>query len=115
MNPYLYRTIHSVHHRLSTNYSYGALYNHPLEGLLLDTIGGGLASLLTFMNPETACVFYILSTLKTVDDHCGYVWPWMRIFGNHAGYHDVHHWNGGLKYNFSQPWVRADDFVATPD
>ncbi|KAI9023436.1 fatty acid hydroxylase superfamily-domain-containing protein [Hyaloraphidium curvatum] len=114
VNPYLYRTIHSVHHRLTTSYSFGALYNHPLEGLLLDTIGGGLASLVTFMNPETACLFYVLSTLKTVDDHCGYVWPWMRLFGNHAGYHDVHHWKGGGKFNFSQPYFTFwDDLCGT--
>ena len=32
--------MHSHHHRLVVPYAYGALYNHPLEALLLDTLGG---------------------------------------------------------------------------
>nr|DAD34861.1 TPA_asm: hypothetical protein HUJ06_005501 [Nelumbo nucifera] len=44
---FLYRHIHSQHHRLVVPYAFGALYNHPLEGLLLDTIGGALSFLLS--------------------------------------------------------------------
>ena len=40
---FLYRHLHSHHHRLYVPYAFGALYNHPLEGLLLDTAGAALA------------------------------------------------------------------------
>ena len=40
VNTYLYKHVHSHHHRLTVPYAYGALYNHPLEALLLDTLGG---------------------------------------------------------------------------
>ncbi len=114
-NRWLYRHIHSVHHRLTNNFSFGALYNHPLEGILMDMVGSGLAGMICVMPPTTACMFYTLATLKTVDDHCGYIWPWMSlIFSNNAAYHDVHHWGKGIKYNYSQPcFTFWDDFCGT--
>lgn len=51
--------------------------------------------------------FFTLSTLKTVDDHCGYALPWdplQHLSSNNAGYHDVHHQSWGIKTNFSQPF-----------
>ncbi len=106
-NRFLYKHIHSVHHRLVVPFAFGALYNHPVEGLLLDTVGGGLPSLLLDMHPWTSCLFYCLATLKTVDDHCGFALrydPIQRAFRNNASYHDLHHWSKGIKYNFGQPF-----------
>ena len=40
VNTFLYKHMHSHHHRLTVPYAYGALYNHPMEALLLDTLGG---------------------------------------------------------------------------
>ncbi|PQQ14140.1 sphinganine C4-monooxygenase 1-like [Prunus yedoensis var. nudiflora] len=40
-NKFLYKYIHSHHHTLLAPYAFGALYNHPLEGLMFDTMGGG--------------------------------------------------------------------------
>ncbi|KAJ3014691.1 hypothetical protein HKX48_005013 [Thoreauomyces humboldtii] len=106
-NRWLYRHFHSVHHELTVLYAYGALYNHPLEGLLMDTIGSGLPTLILDMHPWTSTFFFSLATLKTVDDHCGYALPWdplQRFFRNNAVYHDIHHWGKGRMYNFSQPF-----------
>merc|ERR1712226_313352 len=36
---FLHRLFHTVHHRLYVPYAFGALYNHPVEGFLLDTLG----------------------------------------------------------------------------
>ncbi|GLU09411.1 hypothetical protein SLE2022_262750 [Rubroshorea leprosula] len=89
-NKFLYRHIHSLHHRLVVPYAFGALYNHPIEGLLLDTI---------------------------VDDHCGLWLPgnlFHIFFRNNTAYHDVHHQLYGSKYNFSQPFfVMWDRILGT--
>lgn len=107
-------TLHSRHHRLYVPYAYGALYNHPIEGFLLDTLGTGVAYLATFMTTRQGLVFFSVSAIKTVDDHCGYAFPWdpLQYFtNNNAAYHDVHHQSWGIKANFSQPfttfWDRA--------
>ena len=68
-NKFLYRHFHSHHHRLYVPYAFGALYNHPVEGLALDTIGAGLGYLITGMSTRESIFFYAFSTAKTVDDH----------------------------------------------
>ncbi|ODV94742.1 hypothetical protein PACTADRAFT_50605 [Pachysolen tannophilus NRRL Y-2460] len=107
LNKYLYKRFHSRHHRLYTPYAFGALYNDPVEGFLLDTAGSGLAAIITNLSPREQIILYTFSTLKTVDDHCGYAFPWdlfQIIFPNNSIYHDIHHQHFGIKNNFSQPF-----------
>ncbi|OAL05054.1 hypothetical protein IQ06DRAFT_268749 [Phaeosphaeriaceae sp. SRC1lsM3a] len=107
MNKWLYVTFHSRHHRLYVPYAYGALYNHPLEGFALDTLGAGLSYLLTGMTMRQSMWFFTGSTIKTVLDHGGYAFPYDPIhwiFPNNAAYHDIHHQSWGIKTNFSQPF-----------
>jgi sphinganine C4-monooxygenase len=114
MNKYLYTKFHSRHHRLYVPYAYGALYNHPFEGFLLDTLGTGLAYLLTGMTQRQSMWFFTFSTVKTVDDHCGYAFPWdplQFITDNNAEYHDIHHQSWGIKTNFSQPFFTFWDRI----
>lgn len=107
-------TFHSRHHRLYVPYAYGALYNHWFEGFLLDTLGASIAYKLAGMNTRQGMVFFTGSTIKTVDDHCGYSLPWdplQLITSNNAGYHDVHHQSWGIKTNFSQPFFTFWDRI----
>lgn len=117
MNKWLYTTFHSRHHRLYVPYAYGALYNHPFEGFLLDTLGTGIAYLISGMTVRQSMWFFTMSTIKTVDDHCGYSFPWdplQHVTSNNAGYHDVHHQSWGIKTNFSQPFFTFwDGFLGT--
>lgn len=116
-NKFLYRHIHSQHHRLVVPYSFGALYNHPAEGLLLDTIGGALSFLLSGMSPRMSIFFFSFATIKTVDDHCGLWLPgnlFHFFFRNNSAYHDIHHQLYGTKYNYSQPFfVMWDRILGT--
>lgn len=59
------------------------------------------------MSLRQGAFFFCFSTVKTVDDHCGYSLPWdpmQHITSNNAAYHDVHHQTWGIKTNFSQPF-----------
>uniref|UniRef100_A0A5B7A0U3 Putative Sphingoid base hydroxylase 2 n=1 Tax=Davidia involucrata TaxID=16924 RepID=A0A5B7A0U3_DAVIN len=106
-NKFLYRHVHSQHHRLVVPYAIGALYNHPLEGLLLDTLGGAICFLISGMTARTSVIFFCFAVIKTVDDHCGLWLPgniFHLFFQNNTAYHDIHHQLQGLKYNYAQPF-----------
>ncbi|KAI9313033.1 sphingosine hydroxylase [Dichotomocladium elegans] len=114
VNTFLYKHFHSHHHRLYVTYAFGALYNHPLEGFLLDTVGATIAYELTGMSPRLGMIFFTFSNMKTVDDHCGYSFPWdplQVLFGNNVVYHDIHHQPYGIKTNFSQPYFTFWDNI----
>jgi len=94
VNKFLYRHFHSWHHRLYVPYAFGALYNHPVEGFLLDSLGAVIAEYLTGMSTRQSSVLFGIASLKTVDDHCGYSLPFdplQMITTNNADYHDIHH------------------------
>lgn len=114
VNKFLYKHIHSVHHALVAPYAYGALYNNPIEGLFLDTIGGSMAFLLSGMTPRTSIYFFTFATIKTVDVHCALWLPWnplQFLFDNNCAYHDVHHQLKGNKYNYAQPFFISWDKI----
>ncbi|OAY79193.1 Sphinganine C4-monooxygenase 2, partial [Ananas comosus] len=114
VNKFLYRHIHSWHHRLIVPYAFGSQYNHPLEGLILDTLGGALAFLLSGMSARTSIFFFSFSTIKGIDDHCGLWLPgniFHMFFWNNTAYHDIHHQLFGTKYNFSQPFFITWDKI----
>jgi sphinganine C4-monooxygenase len=107
VNKWMYTHFHSRHHRLYVPYAYGALYNHPVEGFLLDTLGAAVAFKVTRMTLRQGILFFSMSTIKTVDDHCGYSFPWdplQLVTSNNAAYHDIHHQHYGIKTNFAQPF-----------
>jgi len=123
-NRWLYRNVHSWHHRLRVPYAFGALYNHPLEGFLLDICGYVVAVLSTGLSYRLASILAIFATIKTVDDHCGYYNlpyynPFQKLFTNNSRYHDVHHQAKGIKKNFSQPfftfWDHALGTFVSPE
>lgn len=106
---WLYNNFHSHHHRLYVPYAFGALYNHPVEGFLLDSAGAAISAAAAFMTIRQTIVFFTFSIMKTVCDHGGYAFPpWLDplhlFFPNTAEYHDVHHQMQGLRYNYSQPF-----------
>lgn len=73
VNTFLYRHIHSWHHRLYVPYAFGALYNHPIEGFMFDSLGALVAHTAAGLTTRQAILFFFISTAKTVDDHCGFV------------------------------------------
>jgi len=116
-NTFLYKSFHSWHHRLYVPYSFGALYNHPVEGFFLDSCGAVIAEWLMGMSVRQATLLFTIATFKTVDDHCGYSLPFdpLQWFtSNNSDYHDIHHQVIGIKSNFSQPFfVHWDVLLGT--
>lgn len=118
LNKYMYKHFHSRHHRLYVPYAFGALYNAPLEGFLLDTCGTGVAMFVSQLTPRESIVLFIFATMKTVDDHCGYAYPYdpfQMLFPNNSIYHDIHHQAFGIKYHFAQPFFTFWDTLFKSD
>ena len=91
---FLYKHFHSVHHRLYVPFAFGALYSHPFEGAFLDGLGAAFAHSIAGMSERQAILLFGFATYKSVEDHCGYHFPWHpvhRLFGNNSEYHDIHH------------------------
>lgn len=80
----------------------------------MDSVGASLGFLLSGMGNRGALAFFSFSTLKTVDDHCGYNLPFNPLqlfFWNNADYHDIHHQSFGIKKNYSQPFGTIWDHI----
>lgn len=100
LNSWLYRNFHSRHHRLYVPYAFGAIYNHPVEGLLVDILGYGIAFKLARMSVRQGTWFFTIATIKGVIDHSGFELPWdpfHLLTENNAYYHDIHHQSWGMK------------------
>ncbi|KAL6721617.1 Sphingolipid C4-hydroxylase sur2 [Lecanora helva] len=119
VNTWAYRNVHSRHHRLYVPYAFGALYSHPLEGFFLDTLGGWVSYQMLGLTHRERAVFFTVSTVKTVDDHCGYEFPWDPIIwlghitGSEMVYHTIHHQPWGIKTNYGLFFTFWDDIMNT--
>ncbi|KAF0919564.1 hypothetical protein E2562_029789 [Oryza meyeriana var. granulata] len=104
---FMYRRFYSWHHRAVAPYALAAQYNHPVDGVLTETLSGAAAFLSSGLPPRAAAAFFAFAAVKGIDDHCGLLVPWNPLhaaFGNNTAYHDVHHQLGGGRRNFSQPF-----------
>lgn len=76
------------------------MYAHWLETLFLDVLSFVLAGEIAQLSPRQSMLFGSFATIKTISDHCGYVFPWdpFRLVNNNgATFHDLHHQSWGLK------------------
>ncbi len=92
--------VHAQHHQLYVSYAYGAVYAHWLETLFLDVLSFVLAGEIAQLSARQSMLFGSFATIKTISDHCGYVFPWdpFRLVNNNgATFHDLHHQTWGLK------------------
>ncbi|RDA94613.1 hypothetical protein CP533_2445 [Ophiocordyceps camponoti-saundersi (nom. inval.)] len=111
-NPWLYKTFHARHHELYVPYSWGGIYDHPIESLFLSVGAFAVAVMGTGMSLRESMVFSAFSSAKACTDHSGYVFRWnpVDLFTTvNAEYHDKHHQRWGLKKNFAlhfQFWDR---------
>jgi sterol desaturase/sphingolipid hydroxylase (fatty acid hydroxylase superfamily) len=95
--PWLYKTVHKVHHENAVVYCLSAIHAHPVE-YLLGNIGPmflGPILLGKRMHVLSVAGWFFVRSTETIDTHSGYAFPWSpyRImpFQLDQDYHFFHH------------------------
>lgn len=115
-NQWLYKRFHARHHELNVTYSWGGIYDHPVESLFLSVGAFVFAVMGTGMTLRESMVFSAFSSAKACTDHGGYKFPWnpMDLFTTvDADYHDKHHQLWGFKKNFALHFQFWDRLLGT--
>lgn len=92
---WLYPHIHKVHHEYHHPIALSSEHAHPVEfilGNLLPVIAGPI---ITKAHMFTIWCWILLRIAVSIDEHCGYAFPWSPVrllpFGATADGHDYHH------------------------
>jgi 4-alpha-methyl-delta7-sterol-4alpha-methyl oxidase len=92
---WLYKRIHSQHHRFTITIGIAAEFAHPVESILANTIPTILGPLLMGPHVMTLWIWLIVRIFETVEAHSGYDFPFSPFSGwlptNGADRHDYHH------------------------
>lgn len=95
--PFLYSTVHKVHHEYTNPICISAAYFSFVEHLVVNmgATGLGPALLGNKCHVVTFWLWIIFQNFESVDAHCGYEFPWspIRVLPMAAGgeYHNFHH------------------------
>ncbi|KAL8713664.1 MAG: hypothetical protein Q9220_002190 [cf. Caloplaca sp. 1 TL-2023] len=109
-------TFHARHHEIYVPYSWGGIYDHPIESLFLSVGAFVVAVMGTGMSLRESMIFSAFSSAKTCTDHSGYKFPWnpVDLFTSvDAEYHDKHHQRWGFKHNFALHFQFWDRLLGT--
>ncbi|MGC5327438.1 sterol desaturase family protein [Brevibacillus sp. SYSU BS000544] len=108
---FLFKHVHSVHHRVTVPWAITGNYMHPVEFILIATcvLAGPV---LLGSHVVTIWIWIVFRQWLAANEHCGYEFPWNpnRIFPFYDGvaYHDYHHSkNKGNYAAFTGLWDRV--------
>jgi plant 4alpha-monomethylsterol monooxygenase len=92
--PWLYKHVHSVHHRITTPFALTGNYMHVVEFMLTSTLVMTGPSLLG-AHVVSLWAWIVFRQLEAADGHSGYDVPWnpalLVPFYKGPAYHDFHH------------------------
>lgn len=112
--PFLYKHVHSVHHKYNSPFSIAAAYAHPLE-VLMQAIPTFLGPLLISPHLYTLMIWQIVRNFEAIDIHSGYELPLSlkTFFPAYAGtrHHDYHHY--AHSGNFASVFTWCDRLYGT--
>ncbi|MES2588080.1 MAG: sterol desaturase family protein [Bacteroidota bacterium] len=99
--PFLYRTVHKIHHQSKVPTVYSVYSFHWIEATLLSTVPITIAPFIDF-SPTAIFIFPFLSILLNYSGHCNYRFgngngaTW-KVFGTR---HAQHHYRNTKNYGF---------------
>lgn len=94
--PFLYKYVHSKHHRFQTSIGIAAEFAHPIESIFANSIPTVLGPMLYGPHYITFLIWLAIRIFETLDAHSGYRIPFSPFegwlpFGGGADRHDFHH------------------------
>lgn len=107
---WLFKKVHSIHHRIMTPWAITGHYMHPVEYLLTGTLM--LAGpLLVGCHVVTLYLWIVIRQWEAAEGHAGYDFPWspshLMPFSDGATHHDFHHAKVKGNYAGFFPWTDA--------
>ena len=91
---WLYKRIHSWHHRIVTPWAITGNFMHPLEYALTGSCAL-IGPLLLGSHVVVVWVWFVYRQWEAAEGHCGYEFPWspthLLPFNDGAAHHDAHH------------------------
>ncbi|XP_066549141.1 cholesterol 25-hydroxylase-like protein [Amia ocellicauda] len=114
--PWLYKTFHKVHHKYTLTFALATEHSGAWETLSLGFFAA-INPVLLNCHPLTEMLFFIVNIWLSVEDHCGYDFPWsphrlvpFGLFGG-APHHDIHHLK--FKSNYAPYFTHWDKLFGT--
>jgi methylsterol monooxygenase len=116
-NKFLYRHIHSIHHRASAPYPLEFIYAHPLESAI--AVGGILLGYISIyfifgsINIYTFWAYSFVRIFHETDIHSGIkslIFKWLPFYGS-TQHHDAHH--SHLHGNYASTFSFWDHILGT--
>lgn len=112
--PWLYKRVHSVHHRIRTPWAVTGHYMHPAEYVATGTLML-VGPLLVGAHVVTLWCWIIWRQWEAAEGHCGYDFPWSPTHllpGNGgATHHDLHH--AKIRGNYAGFLAHVDRWFGT--
>jgi len=87
--PFLYISVHKVHHRFSSPLAYHVVYTHPIEHVMVNLLPLILGPVLMRSHVLLAILWMSVGQLTSLVAHCGYSIPIIPT----NPLHDLHHKN----------------------
>jgi 4-alpha-methyl-delta7-sterol-4alpha-methyl oxidase len=111
---WLFRQVHSVHHRVRTPCAVAGLYFNWLEFIAISSLVI-VGPLLVGAHVVTVWIWVVIRQLEAAEGHSGYDFPWspLRILPGYDGngYHDFHH--GSFVGNYAGAFGYLDRIFGT--
>lgn len=105
---WLFKKVHSTHHRIMTPWAITGNYMHPLELVLTGTVML-IGPLLVGAHVVTLYIWIVLREWEAAEGHSGYDFPWspthLMPFSDGPTHHDFHHAKVKGNYAGFFPWT----------
>jgi sterol desaturase/sphingolipid hydroxylase (fatty acid hydroxylase superfamily) len=107
---WLFKKVHSIHHRIMTPWAITGHYMHPVEYVLTGTVML-IGPLLVGAHVVTLYIWIVIRQWEAAEGHAGYDFPWSPMhllpFSDGATHHDFHHAKVKGNYAGFFPWTDA--------